>query len=68
MSDGARYPIRWRYPSLRDQLVSDEVSIIKYAAAKPDALLEEDKLIGAMKLNIRPGKVTITPVEEVFAR
>lgn len=53
---------------LRDQLVSDEVSIIKYDAAKPEALLQEDKLIGAMKLNITPGKVAITPVEEVFAR
>ncbi len=51
---------------LRDALVSDAFSPIKYDAEKPTALLEEDKVIGARKLNIRAENVRITPVEEVF--
>ena len=53
---------------LRDKLVSDEFSAIKYDAEKPAALLEEDKLIGAKKLGIRAENVKITPAEEVFAK
>lgn len=53
---------------LRDALVSDAFSPIKYDSEKPAALLAEDKVIGARKLSIRPESVKITPVEEVFAR
>ncbi len=53
---------------LRDQLVADAFSPIKYDADKPSELLEEDKVIGARKLNIKPEKVTITPVAQVFAK
>jgi zinc protease len=53
---------------LKKQLVSDEFSPIAYDAAKPSELLEEDKLIGALKLPIEPESVTITPVEQVFAK
>jgi zinc protease len=53
---------------LRDQLVADAVSTIKYDAEKPAELLEEDKVIGARKLNINPDRVRITSVEEVFAK
>jgi len=49
-------------------LVADGVSTITYEAEKPAALLEEDRLIGATKLGIPAAAVTITPVEEVFAR
>jgi hypothetical protein len=31
-------------------------------------VLDEDKVIGSLKLNIRPERVTITKVDEVFAR
>jgi zinc protease len=51
---------------LKRQLVSDEFSPIHYDGEKPKELLEEDKVIGALRLNIRPEKVRITPVEEVF--
>jgi zinc protease len=54
--------------SLRDKLVSDEFSPIQYDAEKPRELLEEDKLIGALRLGIRAEKVKITPEDEVFAR
>jgi zinc protease len=53
---------------LKRRLVSDEFSPITYDADKPAALLAEDKLIGARKLNIRAEKVKITPVEQVFAK
>jgi zinc protease len=53
---------------LRDALVGDAVSTIKYESAKPDDILAEDKVIGAMKLNIKPENVKIVPVDEVFAK
>jgi zinc protease len=52
---------------LRDKLLSDALSPIKYDGDKPAELLEEDKVIGARKLGISPDAVTITPVEKVFA-
>jgi zinc protease len=54
--------------ALRDALVADAFSPIKYDAEKPAALLEEDKVIGALKLNIRPDAVRVTPVGDVFAK
>ncbi len=54
-------------PALRDQLVADQFSQIKYDAPKPE-LAEEDKVIGAYKLNIAPEKIRIVPVEDVFAK
>jgi zinc protease len=53
---------------LRDRLASDDFSPIKYDAAKPQELLEEDKVIGGRKLNIKPESIRITPVDEVFAK
>jgi zinc protease len=53
---------------LKKKLLSDEFSPIKYDAEKPAELLEEDKLIGARKLSIAPEKLTITKIDEVFAR
>jgi len=53
---------------LRQKLVSDEVSTIKYEAEKPQALLDEDKVIGAMQLGIRADAVRIIPAEDVFRR
>jgi zinc protease len=53
---------------LKEKLVSDAFSPIKYDGEKPADLLEEDKIIGARKLGISPDAVTITPAAEVFAR
>ena len=53
---------------LRSQLVGDELSQIKYESAKPQEIIDEDKIIGAYKLNIRPENVKIVPVDDVFAR
>jgi zinc protease len=53
---------------LREQLLADGVSTIKYDADKPQALLDEDKVIGARKLGLKPESVRIVPVEQVFAK
>ena len=53
---------------LRNQLVSDAFSQIAYESAKPQDIVDEDKIIGAYKLNIRPENVKIVPVDDVFAR
>jgi zinc protease len=53
---------------LRQRLLSDAPSTVKYDAAKPKVLLDEDAAIGQMKLNLKPDNVRITPVSEVFAR
>jgi len=52
---------------LKKALVSDAFSPVKYDGQKPKELLDEDKAIGAMKLNIAAANITITPVDEVFA-
>lgn len=54
--------------ALRDALVADGFSPIEYDAPKPQDLLDEDKVIGSLRLGIRPEAVTIRPVEEVFRR
>lgn len=41
-------------------------SVMQYEADKPQELLDEDKVIGALTLNI--SKVEITPIDEVFAK
>jgi zinc protease len=53
---------------LKQALVSDAFSPIKYDAEKPAELLAEDKVVGALKLNIAADRVTITPVDQVFAK
>jgi zinc protease len=54
--------------ALRDALVKDAFSPIKYESDKPKALLDEDQVIGALKLDLRPEAVRITPVDDVFKR
>ncbi|MGE5813820.1 MAG: M16 family metallopeptidase [Acidobacteriota bacterium] len=53
---------------LKQALVSDTFSPIKYDGEKPKALLDEDQVVGALKLNIAPDRVKITPISEVFAK
>jgi zinc protease len=52
---------------LKNALVTDAFSPITYDAAKPQAVLDEDKRIGAMPLSIKPEKVKITPAAQAFA-
>jgi zinc protease len=54
---------------LKQALLSDAFSPITYDAAdKPKALLDEDKVIGAMKLGIAADKLRITPIAQVFTK
>jgi zinc protease len=53
---------------LRDRLLADGLSTVKYDAPPPPEILAEDKVIGAMKLHLKPEAVRIVPVEEVFAK
>jgi zinc protease len=53
---------------LRQALASDAASPIRYDGEKPAALLADDQVIGALKLNIAANKITVTPVAEVFAK
>ena len=53
---------------LKDKLVSDAFSPIKYDGNKPQSLLDEDKLIGALKLGIAPESVRVTPASAVFEK
>ncbi|HKE85257.1 MAG TPA: pitrilysin family protein [Vicinamibacterales bacterium] len=53
---------------LKQALVSDAPSTIKYDGEKPASLLAEDRVIGSLKLSFNPSEVTITPVSEVFAK
>jgi zinc protease len=53
---------------LAERLLADAPSQVQYDAPKPQELLDEDKLIGALKLGLKPDAVTITPVAEVFAK
>jgi zinc protease len=53
---------------LRERLLADEVSPVKYDAPPAADVLEEDKVIGAEKLGLAPQAVTIVPVEDVFAK
>jgi zinc protease len=49
-------------------LVADTPSTIKYDGEKPASLLAEDRQIGAIKLSIPAANVTITPINDVFAK
>jgi zinc protease len=53
---------------LREKLLSDVVSSLKYEAPRPKEIIDEDLVIGTLKLNLKPEQIRITPVEEVFAK
>jgi zinc protease len=52
---------------LQEQLLSDAPTEMSYDAPKPPEVLEEDRVVGARKLGLRPEDVVITRVEDVFA-
>jgi zinc protease len=52
---------------LKDKLVADAVSTVKYDARPSKELLDEDQIIGNMKLGIKPEAVTIISADKVFA-
>jgi zinc protease len=52
--------------ALRDAILSNKSSPILYNAPKPKEILDEDKIIEAYKINVKPGDVIIVQVERVF--
>lgn len=54
--------------AMRDALVSDSPSPIKYATPKPDSVLAEDKEIGVFPLKVSPDQVEIMPVADLFVK
>ncbi|HEY0079890.1 MAG TPA: pitrilysin family protein [Pyrinomonadaceae bacterium] len=52
--------------ALRDAIASGKPSPITYVSPKPKEITDEDKIIEAYKINVKPEHVTITPVERVF--
>jgi zinc protease len=52
---------------LKERLATDAPSAVKDPAPKAE-LADEDKLIGSLKLGIKPEAIRVTPVDEVFAR
>jgi len=53
---------------LKQALASDAFSPIRYDGAKPADVLAEDKVIGALKLNIDARNIVVTQIDQVFAR
>jgi zinc protease len=51
---------------LRDAILSNKPSPMTYNAPKPKDITDEDKLIEAYKIMLKPADVTIVPVEKVF--
>jgi zinc protease len=51
---------------LRDAIVSNKPSPITYNAPKPKEITDEDKIIEASKINVKPGDVIIVSADKVF--
>jgi len=51
---------------LRDEILSNRPSPMTYNSPKPQAILDEDKVIEVYKIDVRPADVVIVPVEKVF--
>lgn len=52
--------------TLRDSIINNKPSPITYNAPKPKEIMDEDKVIEAYKINVKPADVAIVPVEQVF--
>jgi zinc protease len=51
---------------LREAILSGKPSPITYVSPKPKEITDEDKLIEAYKINVKPENVVIVPIEKVF--
>jgi len=53
---------------LKQALIADAFSPMRYDGEKPKALLDEDQVIGNLKLRLDPARVSITPIADVFSK
>jgi zinc protease len=51
---------------LRDAILSGKPTPITYVSEKPKEITDEDKIIEAYKINVKPENVLIVPIEKVF--
>ncbi len=51
---------------MKQRLVSEQISPLKYNSEKSQDILNEDKVIENLKLNLKGADVAITPVKDVF--
>ncbi len=51
---------------LREAILANRLSPITYNASKPKEITDEDKIIEAYKIIVKPGDVVIVPVDKVF--
>jgi len=51
---------------LRDAILANRLSPITYNSPKPKEIMDEDKIIEAYKIVVKPGEVLIVPVDRVF--
>ena len=54
--------------SLKDALLADAPSPMKYATEKAQSILDEDKEIGTFPLHIKPENLRIVPVADLFLK
>jgi zinc protease len=52
--------------TLRDEIISNKPSPITYNAPKPKEIMDEDKVIEAYKIIVKPADVMIVAVDKVF--
>ncbi|HVG32463.1 MAG TPA: hypothetical protein VM911_05260, partial [Pyrinomonadaceae bacterium] len=52
--------------ALRDAIVNGKPTPITYVSPKPKEITDEDKIIEAYKINVKPENVVIVPIEKVF--
>ncbi|HVF85976.1 MAG TPA: hypothetical protein VM866_00230, partial [Pyrinomonadaceae bacterium] len=52
--------------ALRNKLIAGEPSPITYNSPKPKEITDEDKVIEAYKIAVKPDAVTIVPVAQIF--
>ncbi len=52
--------------ALRNAIIGNQLSPITYLSPKPKEIVEEDKVIEAYQIRVKPGDVNIVPVEQVF--
>jgi zinc protease len=52
--------------ALRDAIVGNKPSPITYNSPKPKEIMDEDKIIEAYKIDVKPEAVVVVPVSQVF--
>jgi zinc protease len=66
-SDGMRIAIITKDAAgLRDAILSNRPSPMTYNAPKPKDITDEDKIIEAYRIDVKPENVVIVPVDKVF--